>query len=401
MIIRYMYTGILDLKEKTGSDILDLLVTSDELLIEELVIFVQKYLIEIKPNEFICEDSEPFFDSPEFSMLEKTQASELEGKNVTDLSQWNKNDFLILKNILNPYIRYIRFFNVSSKDFHNSIWPFKRILPETLFEDIISLYLTDTQPEKNTLPPRCGKITIDSAIIKLKHAIILAKWTQRKDANSKIQNGKYCFNRVYRGSRDGFDINTMRSKCNGQGACIVVIKVKENGAIIGGYNPLGWTYYNNTVNNGLHNNVNNNNSRYNAHYNKKNNYRASLSPQPINTFMSSNCMFGTPQNQLFAQNTAHNNNNNNQNYWRNTTESFIFSLDDGEELKKFKISRVTNNDYAIYESNHMNIALNFGNSDMVINGTNGSCNRSYYESDILDTNHFSIEEMEIFGFYKS
>ncbi len=41
-----MYTGILDLKEQTGSNILDLLLASDELLLDELVSFVQKYLIE-------------------------------------------------------------------------------------------------------------------------------------------------------------------------------------------------------------------------------------------------------------------------------------------------------------------------------------------------------------------
>ena len=37
-------------------------------------------------------------------------------------------------------------------------------------------------------------------------------------------------------------------------------------------------------------------------------------------------------------------------YWINAMESFIFSLDDGKDLKKVKISRVTNNNYAIYEA---------------------------------------------------
>src|ERR1044071_5831643 len=99
-----MYTGVLDLKEKVGSDILGLLVTSDELLIEELVTFVQKYLIE-KQTEWlqqnfvkvlhaayplinckklydycldsICDDSEPFFKSENFLTLEKDILLEL------------------------------------------------------------------------------------------------------------------------------------------------------------------------------------------------------------------------------------------------------------------------------------------------------------------------------------
>src|SRR5437764_4610243 len=94
-----MYTGVLDLKEKVGSDILDLLVASDELLIEGLVTFVQKYLIEnqtewLQQNfvkvlhtvfqlenckklqdyclESICENPEPFFHSPDFPTIEKS-----------------------------------------------------------------------------------------------------------------------------------------------------------------------------------------------------------------------------------------------------------------------------------------------------------------------------------------
>ena len=34
----------------------------------------------------------------------------------------------------------------------------------------------------------------------------------------------------------------MRNKCNGKGACIIVIKIEESGNIIGGNNPFGWKY---------------------------------------------------------------------------------------------------------------------------------------------------------------
>ncbi|PKY15744.1 BTB-domain-containing protein [Rhizophagus irregularis] len=336
MIIRYMYTGILDLKEKDISDVLNLLVASDELLIDELVTFIQNYLIENQIEwlinnyvkvihtifklesckhlldyclESICNDPEPFFNSPEFLTLEKNillelikrddlqideieswnniikwgiaQTSELDNKNITDLDKWNKEDFISLKNTLDPFITHIRFFDISSKDFHNKIRPIKKVLPKTLFEDILSFYLTEIQPE-NSLPPRCGKVTIDSIIIKSNHAAILANWTQRNDANARIPKDKYNFDLIYRGSRDGFSITTMRNKCNRKGVTILVIKVRENGIIIGGYNPFG----------------------------------------------------------------------------------------DGKNFKKVKISRVTNGKNAIYESDSRNIALNFGNGDLVINGTN-------------------------------
>src|SRR6266498_4982480 len=223
-----IYTGILDLKEQTGSDILDLLLASDELLLDELVTFVQKYLIEkqtewlqenfvkvlhtlfqlenYKPLqdyclESICEDPETFFNSPNFPSLEENillellkrvdlqideielwnyllkwgiaQTSELKGKDTTNLSSWNKKGFLALKDTLNQFIAHIRFFEITSKDFHNKIWPFKKVLPESLFEDIVSFYMANIQPNQNKLPPRHGKIAVDSIIIKPKHAAIL------------------------------------------------------------------------------------------------------------------------------------------------------------------------------------------------------------------------------------
>jgi hypothetical protein len=276
-----MYTGILDLKETPGSNILDLLVASDELLIEELVAFVQEYLIENQPDwlqnnfdkvfhtvfkfenckqlqdyclEFICEDPEPFFNSPDFPTLEENillgllkrddllidkielwnylikwgiaQTSELGEKNIIDLNEWNEGDFLNLKNTLNPFILHVRFFNISLKDFYSKIWPFKKVLPEMLFEDIVSFYLTDIKPEKNMVLPRHGRIYVDSMIIKQKHAAIFINWIQKKDANAKISKDKYNIDLIYRGSKDGFEINTIRNKCNGQGACILVIKIK-------------------------------------------------------------------------------------------------------------------------------------------------------------------------------
>jgi hypothetical protein len=197
-----MYTGVLELKEKAVPDILNLILASDELLIEELVTFTQNYLIEIQNewllNNFaevlrmliklesckpinnycldtICGDPEPFFNSPEFLTLEKdillelvkrddllidevelwnylikwgiAQTSELKGMYNTDLDKWNKENFLALKNTLEPFFLHIRFFDIPSKDFHRNIRPFKKVLPKALLENIVSFYLTEIQPE--------------------------------------------------------------------------------------------------------------------------------------------------------------------------------------------------------------------------------------------------------------
>ncbi|GBB98061.1 hypothetical protein RclHR1_03130002 [Rhizophagus clarus] len=419
-----MYTGIIDLRKHVGSDILELLVASDELLTEELINYVQKYLIEnqtewLQDNfvkvlnttyqlegckqlqdyclESICEDPEPFFNSSLFPTLEKNillellkrddllideielwnylikwgivQTSELREKNSNDLSKWNEKDFLNLKNTLNPLISHIRFFDIPSKDFHSKIWPFKTVLPVALFEDIVSFHLADNKIEKNMVSPRQRKIDIDSMIIKPKHVSIFINWIQKKDVNARILKDNYNFNLIHRGSRDGFDINTMINKCNGQKACILVIKIKENGIIIGGYNPLGWNY---------------------RPYNNKNRYGRRYGGYGGRYGGGYRRRYGRPYGIYGSL-------NNSQGYWVQTTESFIFSLDDGKDSKKVKISRVINNNYAIYESNN---SLNFGNSDLVINGNSGTCKQSNYESSILDVNSFSIEEMEIFKYFK-
>jgi len=146
---------------------------------------------------------------------------------------------MILKNTLNQFIIHIRFFEITLKDFHDNIWPFKKVLPEALFEDIVLFYLTNIQSNQNKMPSRHRKIAIDSKIIKSKHAVTLANWIQRKDTNIIIlKDSKYNFNLIYHESRDDYNINTICNKCHRQEACILIIKIKESETIIGDYNPL-------------------------------------------------------------------------------------------------------------------------------------------------------------------
>ncbi|CAI2173737.1 19211_t:CDS:2 [Funneliformis geosporum] len=394
MIIRYIYTGTLDLNGKTGTDILDLLVISDELLLEELTSFTQKYLIKnqtewLQQQNFInvintafqletCKqlqdyclklirkDPEPFLRSnysslngsvifgllkSEDLLIEEIELwnylirwgiiqTELREKDMVDLSDWNEKDFIVLENTLNQFIVHIRFFEISSKDFNDKVRPFKKVIPEELFEDILSFHLANAKPRQMILAPRGGKVEIESSIINPNHAAILASWIHRIKANARIlKDNKYSFDLIYRESK-GQDINTIRNKCNNKGACILIIKIKEKDTIIGGYNPVGWNCY---------------------------------SPSPRKATLISR-----------------------QENWVNTSESFIFSSCDrnGKDFKNFTISRVVNNNKAICLTN----ALNFGNSDLVIyNNMQGTCVRKYYENSILDIDRFTITEMEIFN----
>ncbi|CAG8707756.1 16611_t:CDS:1, partial [Racocetra fulgida] len=60
----------------------------------------------------------------------------------------------------------------------------------------------------------------------------------------------------------------------------------------------------------------------------------------------------------------------------------------------YKISRVSNHQHAVYD--YANNGAHFGQSDLVLNNNNGACNKYSYEDSILDTNNFSIEEIEVF-----
>ncbi|CAG8643294.1 15301_t:CDS:2 [Funneliformis mosseae] len=74
--------------------------------------------------------------------------------------------------------------------------------------------MTNARP-KDILPPRYGRIDDDSNIITPKHVAILANWVQKKHANAIIpKNHKFNMNRIYRGSRDGFDTNAIRKNNN-------------------------------------------------------------------------------------------------------------------------------------------------------------------------------------------
>ncbi|CAB4479683.1 unnamed protein product [Rhizophagus irregularis] len=116
--------------------------------------------------------------------------------------------------------------NISSTIFEiilSNIRSFKKALPKALFENIVSLYLIEIQPE-NILPPRHGIIAIDSMIIKPKY---MPPFLLVEFKGMMLMQVFQETNIIYRGSRDSFDIVTIRSKCFGQEACILFIKVKK------------------------------------------------------------------------------------------------------------------------------------------------------------------------------
>ncbi|RHZ84096.1 hypothetical protein Glove_85g108 [Diversispora epigaea] len=397
LILKYIYTGVLDLTNIKNSDILELLVASDELLLEELMPHIQNYLLKketvwltqnfvevlFKVSKLlcckqlqeiclgpICADPEPFFASKNFPNLDKDSLLELikrDDLGIEEIDLWDHlikwgisqipkikqkdfkkfsdSNFRDLRKTLESFIPYIRFYEISLKDFFNKVRPYKKLLPESLHKDIMSFVLTGSEPKYRRLPARLSYIDLpESKIINKRHAAIISKWI----SEITVIGERYEFQLLYRGSRDGYNIGTFYSKVNGRGHSIAVIKIKDSEKIIGGFNASGWNYeyYNYTGSNRY------NYSRYN-NYNRYNNYKR---------------------------------------YTDHNRDHFIFSFGENYEKKIGKLVEGSNGIY--YGQDHM---LEFGDGDLRFDGRNGSCNQSCYDQSIMDVYNFVAEEMEVFS----
>ncbi|GBC14224.2 BTB/POZ domain-containing protein [Rhizophagus irregularis DAOM 181602=DAOM 197198] len=116
-----------------------------------------------------------------------------------DVTKWNKEEVTIMERTLHR-----------SEDFHDKVFPYKEILPKDLINNLFTIYLVPN----------------------------------RKTNIKMIQNTHYNF---YRSSSDGNTIAKFHEKTDNKGANIVVAKIKNTNQIIGGYNPLDWSMFNNRM----------------------------------------------------------------------------------------------------------------------------------------------------------
>ncbi len=210
----------------------------------------------------IHENPRPFITSKEFSSVDKhillsllerddlqdeeiviwdclikwgiEQTPELEDHN-NDLMKWDQKDFEALKKTLNPFIPLIRFVEISPNDFFDKIGPYEAAIPHHIYQDLVEFYHKGTIPKTIPLEHRLA-----STIIKPKHVNIISNWIDRNHSNVHLFNNKFKFNRIYKGSQDGFDSTTFNNKCDGQGPFIVLIGVQSE-HIYGGYNLIGYS----------------------------------------------------------------------------------------------------------------------------------------------------------------
>ncbi|GBC25551.2 BTB/POZ protein [Rhizophagus irregularis DAOM 181602=DAOM 197198] len=236
IILRYIYGGRLSLKECDTKDIIKLLVAANELNLQELIAYIQSFLIENKAdwmeenfdliyrtssenesfldlqkfcNDLISNEPNKIFGSPNFTSIpEKLLISVIRDDylQMSEIQVWEhvlkwgiaqnpelpsdltkiteEEDFQTLGSTLKLCIPLIRFYNLTSKEFAEKVYPFKKVLPEKLLDDLLlSLLNPDNKKgeSKPRIPRNIDSRNIDSTIITSQHVESISKWVDKLD----------------------------------------------------------------------------------------------------------------------------------------------------------------------------------------------------------------------------
>ncbi|RHZ83834.1 hypothetical protein Glove_87g34 [Diversispora epigaea] len=176
-----------------------------------------------------------------------------------DSKKWSNENFEALKITLQQSLPLIRYFHIPGEVVWEKVKPYKKILEEQLWDDIIQHSISPNKPVNSiVLPartfstPKLPSRTIStpeltpkvnapfSTMINNEHVAELSSWIDRKSINYSLTNIPYEFQLILRGSRDGFHPKTFWDMCHGHAGTITVAKVAGTDEIVGGYNPLAW-----------------------------------------------------------------------------------------------------------------------------------------------------------------
>ncbi|RIA94284.1 hypothetical protein C1645_818279 [Glomus cerebriforme] len=278
IILRYIYGGKISLVEYETSDIIKILSAANELNLQELIPYLQSFLIKNKKDwmeqnlcliyqmsfendsylkfqefctELIPKQPEKIFDSPDFtSISEKSLTSLIQYDNLqmsefqiweyvfkwsiaqnpelpSDISNYSNDDFNALKNTIQQCIPYIKFMEFTSREFSEGVFPYKKVIPKELRRKVTRYFLDPNNQN------------IDSEIITTQRAKLISKWIDKLEINNRIKYS-YEFKLIFRGSRDGFAPKKFHGTCDNKMHTVTIIKVKDSNEILGGYNPIEW-----------------------------------------------------------------------------------------------------------------------------------------------------------------
>jgi hypothetical protein len=171
---------------------------------------------------------------------------------ISDPDTWTDDDFKAMENTLQHCLPLIRFFSLSSEEFVQKVHPYKKLLKPQLYDELFKSYLDSTiEPNNDILLPRSRNIEgiIDSKIVNINTVSLISRWIDKMDINSKFAYTRelylqYEFKLLLRGSRDGFTPKRFHESCNNIPHTVSFIKIRGTEEIIGGYNPFIWKSHN-------------------------------------------------------------------------------------------------------------------------------------------------------------
>ncbi|RGB24643.1 hypothetical protein C1646_747715 [Rhizophagus diaphanus] len=379
IILRFIYCGNIELKNLQGPEVLKLLIAVDELNIQQLITYIQEYLIEHQTEflyqnptgiletvyqhetftdlwdfclEKICEEPKVLFNSDKFidlkapllEMLIKRDDLNMEEieiwegllkwcfsqqNMINDPTKWSKEDIAKIERSLHRFIPLIRFYDINPADFFYKVYCYKEILPQDIIHNLLEFHIVpDIKPKTNVMSSRRPKL--DSSLIESNHIPLFASWIDRKDSSYDKCDNPYEFKLLYNSDRDGFNASSFHKNCDNKGATIWIAKIQGTKQLVGGYNPLDWC---------------------------------------------------------------------GSNIWKNTTDSFLFYLKDEKDISSAKLSYVNNANYAIYchdtQGPHMGDFLCSGANNWYFYSINVGI--IYPKIDIPE--NFMVENYEVFQVY--
>ncbi|RGB27450.1 BTB/POZ protein [Rhizophagus diaphanus] len=291
IILRFIYCGNIELKNLQGPEVLKLLIAVDELNIQQLISYIQEYLIDHQTEflhqnpigiletiyqhesftdlrdfclEKICEEPEIIFNSDKFIELKAPLLEILLRRDdlnideikiwegllkwcfaqqnmINDPTKWNNEDITKIERSLHSFIPLIRFYDINPTDFFYKVYCYKEILPQDLIHNLLEFHIVpNMKPKINVAPSRKPKFILDSSLIESNRVPLFASWIDRKDSSYNKNDIPYEFKLLYRSDRDGFNSKSFHINCDNKGATIWIAKIKGTAQLVGGYNPLDW-----------------------------------------------------------------------------------------------------------------------------------------------------------------
>ncbi|UZO27812.1 uncharacterized protein OCT59_019999 [Rhizophagus irregularis] len=224
ILIKYMYSGKLDLENDVKTNIA-ILIAADELCLNELCIYIEEYLLEneelLKQNLILIQDitskftqfkkltqfynkqdDSLIFQANDFTSIKQEVLLDIISKQhklgLKPVEFWDKiKDWAIVqssgltsdttkksdiniklfKTLIQPFISFINFKKISKIEFFRKVKPYKYAFDDKFYIEIMEYYCFDNIQLVNY---------IDSQMINLKEASFIANWINRNNLEKSI-----------------------------------------------------------------------------------------------------------------------------------------------------------------------------------------------------------------------